>query len=553
MVRPAATANPPLDDVPHREARHATRVVGLPALRERWITDRDRHRAVPGPRAQSARRRPLRDRRGAASDEWRGQAAGPRARPRGAPSRRCTTPGDGVVTPEMRFVAVRERLRRRARARRGRARPRDHPGERQPPRARADGHRHRAFLVKINANIGNSAVTSSIAEEVDKLPLGDQVRRRHRDGPVDRRATSTSTREWIMRNSPVPIGTVPIYQALEKVDGDADEAHLGDVPTRSSEQASRASTTSRSTPACCFDTCRSTAEPHHRDRVARRLDHGAVVPRAPQGELPLHALRQALRDLRRSTTSRSRSATACVPAASRTRTTPRSSPSSTTLGELTKRAWEKDVQVMIEGPGHVPFDRSRRTWSGRWSCATRRRSTRSARSSPTSPPATTTSRRRSARPMVGALRHGDALLRHAQGAPRPAGPRRREDGRDRLQDRRARRRHREGPPRVRGTATTRSVEGALRVPLAGPVPPVARSGHRRGVPRRDAAGASRPRPRTSARCAGRSSARCGSRRTSGIASATARSRSGIAGMAQKAAEFRQAGGQVYLPAPALRG
>jgi len=85
----------------------------------------------------------------------------------------------------------------------------------------------RNFLVKINANIGNSALGSSINEEVDKIP-GPSAGRRHGDGPVHRQEHPRDA-EWIIRNSPVPIGTVPIYQALEKVDGKA-RTDLGDVP-----------------------------------------------------------------------------------------------------------------------------------------------------------------------------------------------------------------------------------------------------------------------------------------------------------------------------------
>ena len=73
----------------------------------------------------------------------------------------------------------------------------------------------RNFLVKINGNIGNSAVTSSIGEEVEKNDLGHPLGRRHHHGFVHRQNIH-ETREWIIRNSPVPIGTVPIYQALEK-------------------------------------------------------------------------------------------------------------------------------------------------------------------------------------------------------------------------------------------------------------------------------------------------------------------------------------------------
>jgi len=74
----------------------------------------------------------------------------------------------------------------------------------------------RNFLVKINCNIGNSAVTSSIGEEVDKMTWAIRWGADTRDGTCPPAGTSTKTREWIIRNSPVPIGTVPIYQALEK-------------------------------------------------------------------------------------------------------------------------------------------------------------------------------------------------------------------------------------------------------------------------------------------------------------------------------------------------
>jgi phosphomethylpyrimidine synthase len=86
----------------------------------------------------------------------------------------------------------------------------------------------RNFLVKINANIGNSAVTSSVEEEVDKMVWAI---RWGADTVMDLSTGRNihTTREWIMRNSPVPIGTVPIYQALEKVDGDP-SPDLGDLP-----------------------------------------------------------------------------------------------------------------------------------------------------------------------------------------------------------------------------------------------------------------------------------------------------------------------------------
>ncbi|MCC6208712.1 MAG: phosphomethylpyrimidine synthase ThiC, partial [Gammaproteobacteria bacterium] len=154
----------------------------------------------------------------------------------------------GIITPEMEFVAIRENLRRvelheqiLTQQHAGESFGAAIPREITPEFVRDEVARGRAiipaninhpevepmiigrnFLVKINANIGNSAVTSSIAEEVEKLVWG---MRWGADTAMD---LSTGkhiheTREWIIRNSPVPVGTVPIYQALEKVDGRAEE------------------------------------------------------------------------------------------------------------------------------------------------------------------------------------------------------------------------------------------------------------------------------------------------------------------------------------------
>ncbi len=129
----------------------------------------------------------------------------------------------GIVTPEMEFVALRENLAPefvRSEVASGRA---IIPANINHPEAEpmAIG---RNFLVKINANIGNSAVTSSIEEEVEKMTWSI---RWGADTVMDLSTGKNihETREWIIRNSPVPIGTVPIYQALEKVGGKADKGY----------------------------------------------------------------------------------------------------------------------------------------------------------------------------------------------------------------------------------------------------------------------------------------------------------------------------------------
>ncbi|AUY50696.1 phosphomethylpyrimidine synthase ThiC [Streptomyces sp. CB01881] len=199
---------------------------GLPALRDSWIRQRgdveeyDGREARPeddgikhtSPRGGNLRnldavfpgrpRRPLRGRGGAAVTQL-------------AYAKR------GIVTPEMEFVALREGLAPefvRAEVARGRAVIPvnvNHP-EVEPAVIGTN------FLVKINANIGNSAVTSSIEEEVEKMTWAT---RWGADTVMDLSTGRNihTTREWILRNSPVPIGTVPLYQALEKVDGKAEE------------------------------------------------------------------------------------------------------------------------------------------------------------------------------------------------------------------------------------------------------------------------------------------------------------------------------------------
>ena len=186
----------------------------------------------------------------------------------------------------------------------------------------------RNFLVKINANIGNSAVSSSIEEEVEKMTWatrwgGDTVM------DLSTGKNIHETREWILRNSPVPIGTVPIYQALEKVERQGRGADLGDLP-RHAHRAGRAGRGLLHDPrgrAAALHPAHRQAR--HRHRLARRVDHGQVVP------APITRRASSTPTSARSarswppTTSPSRWATGSGPAATPTPTTRRSSPSST--------------------------------------------------------------------------------------------------------------------------------------------------------------------------------------------------------------------------------
>ncbi len=221
----------------------------------------------------------------------------PRGRPARGPARRsrnCTTPAAATSRPRWSSSPLREGLPAefvRAEVARGRAiipANMNHP-ELEPMII------GRNFLVKINANIGNSAVGSSIVEEVDKLRWATLW---GADTVMDLSTGRNihETREWILRNSPVPIGTVPIYQALEKVGGRPEDADVGGLPRhahRTGRAGRRLLHRARRRPAALHPDDRA---PPHRHRLARRVDPRQVVPRAPSGELHLHALPRDLRD-----------------------------------------------------------------------------------------------------------------------------------------------------------------------------------------------------------------------------------------------------------------
>jgi phosphomethylpyrimidine synthase len=191
---------------------------GLPPLREAWIRGRGDVAELPRPTSEYRRRRD--------DDPALGgvRFASVRRPLRATPGHRVTQmhyARRGEITPEMEFVALREGMAAelvRDEVARGRAiipANVNHP-ESEPMII------GRRFLVKINANIGNSAVASSIEEEVEKMTWAI---RWGADTVMDLSTGKNihETREWILRNAPVPIGTVPIYQALEKVGGKAED------------------------------------------------------------------------------------------------------------------------------------------------------------------------------------------------------------------------------------------------------------------------------------------------------------------------------------------
>ncbi|TMK49586.1 MAG: phosphomethylpyrimidine synthase ThiC [Actinobacteria bacterium] len=283
--------------------------LGLPPLRRPWITGRD----------------DVEEYDGASLSIPVAGFAGARPRPLRAKDGRCVTQlhyaRRGEVTPEMEFVAIREGLDPeviRTEVASGRAiipSNVNHP-ETEPM---AIG---RNVLVKVNANIGNSAIGSSIEEEVDKLAWSI---RWGADTVMDLStgADIHATREWIVRNSPVPIGTVPIYQALEKAGGVAEDLTweiYRDTVTRGGSILA----------AWCLA--------HHRENFL--YTHFEELCEILAAYDIAFSLGDALR-----------------PGSIADANDEAQFSELRTLGELTEIAWRHDVQVMIEGPGHVPMDK----------------------------------------------------------------------------------------------------------------------------------------------------------------------------------------------------
>ena len=218
---------------------------GLPPLRKAWIDDRGHTETLSCVSSDFGLERQLDPQTAHLRFEFTSQ---PRRALTGKNVTQMHYARQGIITPEMEFIAIRENQRRElitdpvlTQQHPGESFGADTPAKITAEFVRSEVARGRAvipaninhpelepmiigrnFLVKINGNIGNSAVSSSISEEVDKMVWGT---RWGADTIMD---LSTGkhiheTREWILRNSPVPIGTVPIYQALEKVDGKAED------------------------------------------------------------------------------------------------------------------------------------------------------------------------------------------------------------------------------------------------------------------------------------------------------------------------------------------
>ena len=322
---------------------------GLAPLRLPWVLGRGDVEELPGPTSQYRRRRD--------DDPTLGgvRFASVRRPLRAKPGRNVTQmhyARRGEVTPEMEFVALREGMDAtfvRDEVARGRAiipSNVNHP-ESEPMII------GRKFLVKINANIGNSAVASSIEEEVDKLTWAI---RWGADTVMDLSTGKNihETREWILRNSPVPIGTVPIYQALEKVGGKAEDLTWELYRDTLIEQAEQG---------VDYFTIHAGVLLRYVPLTAKRVTGivsrgGSIMAKwclAHHQESFLYTRFREICEIMAAYDIAFSLGDGLRPGSNADANDEAQFAELDTLGELTKIAWEHDVQVMIEGPGHVPM------------------------------------------------------------------------------------------------------------------------------------------------------------------------------------------------------
>ncbi|HWZ71829.1 MAG TPA: phosphomethylpyrimidine synthase ThiC [Casimicrobiaceae bacterium] len=288
----------------------------------------------------------------------------------------------GIVTPEMEFIAIRENaMREEALRTLPELVTRQHPGQSfgaaipavtTPEFVRSEVARGRAiipaninhpesepmiigrnFLVKINANIGNSAVSSSIYEEVEKMTWatrwgGDTVM------DLSTGKNIHETREWIIRNSPVPIGTVPIYQALEKVDGKAEDLTWEMYRDTLIEQAEQG---------VDYFTIHAGVLLRYIPMTAKRMTGivsrgGSIMAKwclAHHKESFLYTHFEDICEIMKAYDVSFSLGDGLRPGSGFDANDEAQMAELATLGELTQVAWKHDVQTMIEGPGHVPM------------------------------------------------------------------------------------------------------------------------------------------------------------------------------------------------------
>jgi phosphomethylpyrimidine synthase len=362
---------------------------GLAPLRSRWIEERGDTELLPGPSSRYGIERLVDP--NLAELRFNLKRAPRRAR-RGMNVSQMHYARKGLVTPEMEYIAIRENLQREkyveslkaggrtgekmlellVRQHRGEAFGASIPDRITPEFVRDEVARGRAiipanvnhpesepmiigrnFLVKVNANIGNSAVSSGIGEEVEKMTWAI---RWGADTVMD---LSTGkhiheTREWIIRNAPVPIGTVPIYQALEKVDGKAEDLTWEIYRDTLIEQAEQG---------VDYFTIHAGVLLRYVPLTAKRMTGivsrgGSIMAKwclAHHQESFLYTHFEEICEIMKAYDVSFSLGDGLRPGSGYDANDEAQLAELRTLGELTQIAWKHDVQVMIEGPGHVPM------------------------------------------------------------------------------------------------------------------------------------------------------------------------------------------------------
>jgi phosphomethylpyrimidine synthase len=349
---------------------------GMPDLRTGWIEERQDTEVLDGPSSEYGRSR-LND---ATLQSLRfAHIRKPRRARTGANVTQMHYARKGIITPEMEFIAIREN--QRLEAIQDAVLLQQHPGHSfgaalphrmTPEFVRDEVARGRAvipsninhpelepmiigrnFLVKINGNLGNSAVTSSIKEEVEKMMWGI---RWGADTIMDLSTGKNihETREWILRNAPVPIGTVPIYQALEKVDGKAEELTWDIMRDTLIEQAEQG---------VDYFTIHAGVRLSYVPMTANRLTGivsrgGSIMAKwclSHHQESFLYTHFEDICEIMKAYDVSFSLGDGLRPGCLADANDAAQFAELETLGELTQIAWKHDVQTIIEGPGHVPM------------------------------------------------------------------------------------------------------------------------------------------------------------------------------------------------------
>ena len=352
---------------------------GLPPLREKWIDERGDTEVLSGPGSAYGRQRLIDPKLAEMRFDLKRQ---PRCGRTAANVTQMHYARRGIITPEMEYVAIRENQRcEHLETQHRELLMRQHPGHDfgaflpqhiTPEFVRDEVARGRAiipvninhpesepmiigrnFLVKINANIGNSALGSSIQEEVEKMTWairwgGDTVM------DLSTGKNIHETREWIIRNSPVPIGTVPIYQALEKVDGKSEDLTWEIFRDTLIEQAEQG---------VDYFTIHAGVRLAYVPMTAKRLTGivsrgGSIMAKwclAHHRESFLYTRFEEICEIMKAYDVSFSLGDGLRPGSIYDANDEAQFAELKTLGELTQVAWKHDVQVMIEGPGHVPM------------------------------------------------------------------------------------------------------------------------------------------------------------------------------------------------------